>query len=185
MAVSYLTEAEYFAADDVAEYPLEYVDGEVFPIEAATSAHASVTAQFIVALGTRLSGKPCRVLSQPRVKIQAGRYLRPDLAVVCGEAASPASLRSNFAESMKVAIEVISPSTEGYDRGGKFGFYRALGGLEQYVLVSQDAPHVDVFTRGAEGAWVLLPYDGLDAVARLDSLGVTLPLAEIFSGIFE
>ncbi|MCC6539758.1 MAG: Uma2 family endonuclease [Bryobacterales bacterium] len=154
LPVSRLTEAEYFAADDASELPLEYVDGEVFPMEAATNEHASLTWRLATMLEPRLHGKPCLGMVQPKVKIGAGRYLYPDLAVVCGEASVP---RGAFTETPQVIFEILSPSTEGFDRGAKFGFYRALASLEQYVLVSQDAPHVDVFTRGQEGAWVMFP----------------------------
>ncbi|MBM3798262.1 MAG: Uma2 family endonuclease [Acidobacteria bacterium] len=136
LPVSHLTESKYFSADDASELPLECIDGEVFPIEAATIAHADLAVQIAVALAPRLSANPCRVISQARVKIAAGRYLRPDLAIVWGEEASRAGLRATLSESPKVAIEIISPSTEGYD--------------------------------------------GLDAIAHLDSLSVTMPLAELY-----
>lgn len=83
----------------------------------------------------------------------------------------------------RVVVEVLSPSTADYDYGGKFALYRSLPSFEEYVLVAQDQPRVEVFHKALDGSWVLRTYEGLQSSFRLESLSITLTLTDIYDGI--
>ena len=131
-----------------------------------------------------MDGQPCELYPvDMRVRIPAtGLYTYPDVVVVCGEP----QFEDDHVDTLLnpiVLIEVLSPSTERSDRGEKFTRYRMLESLQEYVLVSQDKPQVECFFRQPDGGWLLMPYSGLDAVAKLRSLDVELPLSEIYAGV--
>ena len=108
----------------------------------------------------------------------------PDASVVCGEPRfDPQDTRCTTITNPRAVFEVLSESTEAYDRGEKFGHYRDLASLEEYVLVAQDRPLVEVFTRQEAGHWLFTAAQGLGAAAKLRGLGVDLPLAEVYTGI--
>lgn len=173
---------EYLASEQTAEFPSEYVDGEIFPIELATVAHGLLSTRVGYLLTAKLGAGPCRPASQVSLRVSASRYLLPDLAVLCGK---PVTERGVLVSGAKAIIEVLSPATEGYDRGAKFAFYRAIPAFEEYVLVSQDTPLVEVYTRQADESWVYRAYETIEATAHFHSLGVDIPLAEIYSGIVD
>ena len=137
----------------------EYVAGQVFAMAGATFNHNLITTNLARALSTHLKPRPCIVLSNDmRVRIEtADACAYPDVVVLCDRPAFHDSRRDVLTNATLVA-EVLSPSTEGYDRGGKFAIYRGLPSLRQYVLISQDRPAVDVFTRQVDGRWVLDAY---------------------------
>ncbi|MBM3736815.1 MAG: Uma2 family endonuclease [Acidobacteria bacterium] len=177
-----LTAAEYLALDREAEHKSEFHDGEIFPVVAASWEHSQIVIQMGWRLAERLAGTPCRAGSAVRVRVTPTKYVYPDIAVICGKAALTDETRDTLTNP-KVIVEVLSPSTEDYDRGGKFVLYRGLPSFEEYVLVAQDAPRIEVFHRTPEGNWLLRIFDGLDAEVRLESLGISIPLSEIYSGI--
>jgi Uma2 family endonuclease len=117
-----------------------------------------------------------------RVRVSPTHFVYPDLLVVCGNP----SLTDESVDTLtnpKVVFGVLSPSTADYDRGGKFELYRELPSFEEYVLVSQDRQRVETFSRTQAGDWLLKRYDGPAASLALSSLGIPIPLAEIYSGI--
>jgi Uma2 family endonuclease len=137
-------------------------------------------------LRSLLKGKPCRVYeSNLRVRIpRTTLYTYPDASVICGERQfDPLDARRETVTNPTLIVEVLSPSTEGWDRGGKFQNYRQIDSLREYVLVSSDKPLVETYLRQQEGAWVLNAFAGTDARVRLVSLGVELDLAEVYSGV--
>ncbi len=173
---------EYLAGEQAAEFPSEYVDGEIFPVELATVAHGLLSARVAQLLGVKLGAGACRPASQVSVRVSSSRYLLPDIAVICGK---PVEERGVLISGAKVIIEILSPSTEGYDRGAKFAFYRTIPAFEEYVLVSQDTPLVEVYTRQADSSWRYQAYETIDAAAHFHSLGIDIPLTDIYSGIVE
>lgn len=173
---------EYLAADRLSEYPSEYVDGEVFPLAANSVAHGLLAVSLGRRLAERLDGGPCAVASQVRLKVSATRYVYPDLLVYCGAAATT-DAHGDTITNPKVVFEILSPSTAGYDRGLKFDFYRDVPSIEEYVLISQELRRVETMRRTPEGDWLLKRYEGPESVLSLGSLGVAIPLAEIYTGI--
>ena len=173
---------EYLAMDRDAEVKSEYHDGEVFELEGATLAHGRIGVNMARRLDERLEGTPCLVLNPLRVQISATKFVYPDLVVVCGKPVL-ASKRSENLTNPKVIVEILSPSTDGYNYGRKFSLYGTLASFEEYVLIAQDEPRVDVFRRGEGNHWILGRYSGLESVAKLESLGIELPLAEIYKAV--
>lgn len=171
----------YYEAEQRAETRSEWIDGIVRTMPGGNANHLAVTSIFGELLGAKLrAGGACRFLDQNvQIPIPAHRlYTYPDGAIACPPA---------FAERQKGALlnpkaifEVLSPSTEGYDRGAKFRMYRTLGTLEEYVLVSTREPVVEVFRAPV---WGPKTYEGLDAIARLESVGLDLPLRDLYADV--
>jgi Uma2 family endonuclease len=181
----YLTEEEYLAIERRAEYKSEYYQGEMFAMAGASEKHNLITLNIAAELHGIMKNRPCRVYSSDmRVKIQAtGLYTYPDVVVVCGELVSDDAHRDTLLNPTLI-VEVLSKSTEAYDRGEKFKAYRLVPELREYVLVAQDRPHVEVFTRSDTGMeWVLRDATGVDAQLNLHSIDCTLSLADIYSKV--
>ena len=175
------TVEQYLEMDEAAEYPLEYYDGQIFPVAEASYAHSVLGSSVCFVLMTGLVGRNCTVLSN-RLRVRAGKsWIHPDVAVVCGQP-SFVDKRGTISSPI-VVVEVLSKSTEGYDRGAKFDFYRSLESLREYVLVSSKEPRILVFSRDAEGAWIFRDFAGMDAVCHLRSLDCSLPLAQVYENV--
>jgi Uma2 family endonuclease len=181
-----LTLAEYFRLEQDTSERHEFRDGEAVAMSGGTGEHSLIIANLIGEVRNRLKGKPCRVYdSNLRIAVDRGaRYVYPDASVICGPVEyDPADTARHTATNPRVIVEVLSPSTEGYDRGEKFRRYLKVPGFEEYVLVSQAVPVVEIYTRQGDGSWAFRVFDGMDAVARLRVLEVDLPLSEVFAGV--
>ena len=164
----------------------EYRDGEILLMAGGTADHSLIVANVIRELGNRLRGKPCRVYdSNLRVRIaRTVLYTYPDASVICGpREIDPNDPSGETVTNPRLIVEVLSPSTEGYDRGEKFGRYRQLDSLEEYVLVSQAAARIETFWRQADGTWLFTATSGLELAAKLRCMDIELPLAEVYAGI--
>ncbi|PRQ06858.1 hypothetical protein ENSA7_33960 [Enhygromyxa salina] len=179
-----MTLEDYLTFDRGADGKHELWDGCAYAMTGASLAHNRLVRNLIVSLSGALGGRDCEVLpSDLRVRIpEQERYLYPDLSVVCG----PPELEDEQADTLlnpRVVIEVLSGSTEAFDRGQKFEAYRAIPTLNEYVLVSQDAARVDHFARDDQrGVWTLRPYSGADTL-EFPTLAVSIPLAQIYAGV--
>lgn len=169
----------------------EYRDGyivnlrELLAMAGGSVNHALIAANAGRALGNRLQGTPCRVYSSDlRVRIpRKVLYAYPDLTIVCGKPEIETH-RSGGQTILnpRVMVEVLSPSTEAYDRGDKFARFREIESFEELLMVSQSEPRVESYYRGKDG-WSMMSYSGVEAVARLRSLDVDLPLNEVYAGV--
>lgn len=159
----------------------EYVNGEVFAMSGAEDRHVTIQGNLYTALRQHLRGGPCRVyVSDVKLHVAAANaYYYPDVFVTCG--ARDAASRLVKTEA-RLIIEVLSPSTAAYDRGGKFASYRLLPTLQEYAVVDIDARSIDLFRKAAGGLWVLHPGFGQDTV-RFESVGLSLPLSECFADL--
>ena len=183
LSVPKLSVEEYLALDRVAEVPCEYHDGEMFPIAAVSLDHVRISQRLVGWLSTHLRGKDCEVFSAPlRLRVSPTKYVLPDLMVICGSPKETDEHQDTITNP-KVILEILSPSTTGYDYGLKFRLYQLLASFEEYILVSQDEPRVDRYRKTARDRWDLSIYTGLDAVVPIESLSLSLPLAEIYHGI--
>jgi Uma2 family endonuclease len=162
----------------------EYFNGDVFAMTGASWEHNLITANLSGELHARLKARPCFVLSNDmRVRVESanvGTY--PDVAVLCNEPRFYDDRRDTIVNPT-LLIEVLSRSTEGHDRGGKFAAYRQLPSLRQYVLVAQDRVGVDLLTREPDQRWVLTAYDTLDQTLVLDAIDCAIPMAEIYAKV--
>lgn len=173
---------EYYAAEVKAQTRSEWIDGVVRPMAGASEGHSAITSVLGEVVNPRLRARgTCRLRDQDtQIPIPAyDVYTYPDAVIACPPqyARKPRGALLN----PKVIFEVLSPSTEGYDRGPKFRYYRSLETLDEYVLVSVDEPVIEVFPRAS--GWGVQTYEGLDAVARLESVGIDLPLCELYADV--
>ncbi|HXO27931.1 MAG TPA: Uma2 family endonuclease [Thermoanaerobaculia bacterium] len=180
----YVTPEEYLALERAAERKSEYRDGEIVGMTGATRRHSLITVNVSSELNRQLKGRPCEVhVNDLRVLIAARRlYTYPDVIVVCGEPALADRYR-DILTNPTVLIEVLSPSTEAYDRGTKFEHYRTLDSLREYLLVSQSRPQVDHFMREDDGPWLLSAANDLTATIVLPSIQCQLAMAEIYDKV--
>ena len=150
----YLSPEEYLAVEAQSQIKHEYHDGEVFAMAGAIDAHVTVAGNLFAMLLSHLRGSSCRVyISDMKAKIQRqGRFFYPDVMVTCDKRDSETSLYKTFP---KLIIEVLSDSTEAYDRGDKFADYQTVESLEEYVLISPKRSRIECFRRGPNGVWIL------------------------------
>jgi Uma2 family endonuclease len=178
-----LTEAEYLTRERSADEKHEFLAGEAWAMAGGSVEHNRLATNVLVALGRRLAGGSCYPLnSDQRVAIgETGLYTYPDVTVVCGDAERH-PLDDTVLTNPSLVVEVLSEATEAYDRGAKAQHYRQRASLRTYVLVAQDRRHVEVYQRGADSAWSLREYVG-DAVIALPTLGIEVPLDEVYAGV--
>jgi Uma2 family endonuclease len=179
-AIGRLTHPEYLALETKSDIRHEFLNGEVYEMAGGTPDHGAVAAAVIRDLGSALRGRPFRVFSSDvRVRIRAtGLTTYPDASVVCGELQTDPEDQDAIANPLLV-VEVLSPSTEAYDRGAKSAHYRQIPSLRELMLVSPTEPRVEVLRRSDGGVWELRearPGERLELLA----LGVTLEVAAIF-----
>ena len=178
------TLAEYLVREAAASHKSEFYRGEIFAMSGGTPEHSQVGGNVFASLRGRLRGSPCRPYnSDLRIRVPTnGLTTYPDVSVVCGELQLDAEDRHAI-NNPSVLFEVLSKSTENYDRGKKFDLYRELESLREYILIAQEESHVERFVRQDDGSWLLTVFKGVDAVLELPTLGCTLPLAEIYEDV--
>ena len=178
-----LSVEEYFALEETSEVKHEYFDGEIFAMAGAKAAHNLLTLNFGAELRNALKEQGCRVFSSDmRVSTPSGLWTYPDVSVVCDEPQYEDERQITLLNP-QVIVEVLSESTEGYDRGKKFDNYQSIESLEEYLLVSQERAHVDQFIRQADGNWLIKKYGGLAAAVESRSLDYSIFLEEIYRGV--
>lgn len=180
---SYLTPAEYLAMERQSETKSDYWDGEVYALAGASRNHNLIVTNITIGLGTQVKGRPCEVYpGDMRVKAAHAAYTYPDVVVVCGRPEFEDRERDTLLNPT-VLIEVLSPSTEAYDRGAKFEAYRSLPSLADYLLVAQDRAAVEHYSRQGDNRWLLTVYTDLEAVVRIESIGCELRLADLYDKV--
>ena len=180
--VKFITPEEYLRIERAAEFKSEYFAGEMFAMAGGSPLHSFLKANIVRELGNQMKGRPCKVYdSDLRVLISAtGLFVYPDATVVCGPLETH---ERDTATNPTLLVEVLSDSTEVYDRTTKFDHYRKIPSLREVLLVSQHQPIVERFSRGDDGSWNLTDARGLGATIELPSIGVSLPLAEVYDKV--
>ena len=158
----------------------EFVRGEVFAMVGARRVHGIVSGNIFATLRQQLRGSPCRAFNESmKLKAAENALFYPDVFVTC----DPADLRTEQVfTAPTVVVEVLSPSTQAYDRGQKFTCYRSLASLREYLLVDPDTRELQLFRRGTDGLFTLHDLTGIPRV-DLSSIGCSLPAEEIFDGL--
>jgi Uma2 family endonuclease len=178
-----LTPEEYLAIERAAEFKSEYYDGQMFAMSGGSFPHALIAPNLTRALGNALAGRGCKVFSSDlRVRASRRAYFYPDVTVVC-EAPRAADDQNDILLNPAVVVEVLSKSTEGYDRGLKSQQYRQIDSLQEYALVSQTEPRIEVYRRAPGGEWILREFTGLDSGCHFASLSCDIPLAAVYEGV--
>ncbi|MEM9217167.1 MAG: Uma2 family endonuclease [Cyanobacteria bacterium P01_F01_bin.150] len=175
-----LTPQEYFDWEDQQELRYEYFDGDVFAMAGGSLPHADIALNIASILKGLLRGR-CKVRnSDAKVGItEDGPFTYPDVSVSCDERDRTAI---KFIQLPCLIVEVLSPSTEAYDRGGKFALYRKLESLREYVLVGSENKTVEIFRRNQDGTWSFIPHIEGDEI-ELKSVGLTTSLDEIYEDV--
>jgi Uma2 family endonuclease len=179
-----LTPEKYLEIERAAQFRHEFYDGRMYAMSGGSYWHARIILNFAAALHLALKKGPCAVVTNDlRVRVSpGGLYTYPDIVVTCAE--------PQFADDQKdtllnpvILIEALSPSTEAYDRGFKFAQYRLIESLQEYALVSQVEPRVEVFRRQKDSGWLLTEFVSLDAVCHFESAPCTIALADIYEKV--
>lgn len=180
----YLTPEDYLRIEREVETRHEYYRGEMFAMGGASREHNLLSTAISSEIYSDLKGTGCEIYSADmRVKVSpAGHYAYPDVVVTCEK---PRFEDDHFDTLVnpQVIVEVLSDSTESYDRGGKAAQYRQIDSLRDYVLVSQKRPHIEHFSRQTTGGWLLQEATDLTGQIVLDSIGCTLKLADVYAKI--
>ncbi|MEZ4295419.1 MAG: Uma2 family endonuclease [Polyangiaceae bacterium] len=174
-----MTPEEYLAFERASDDKHEYADGEIFAMSGGTREHSLLAHNLQLELGTALRERPCEVHgSDLKIKTAAGRYHYADVFVICGDPVFADGAR-DVVQNPKVIVEVLSDSTERYDRGDKFASYRTIDTLVDYVLLSQTAMLVEHFHRREDGAWLYRTLGPGDRLS-LSSLGCDVPVERLY-----
>jgi Uma2 family endonuclease len=174
-----LTPEEYLALDRAAEIRSEYYNGQMYAMAGGSLNHANTTRM----VGNMLEDRACLVVSNDvRVRVQTRFYAYPDIVVICGEPQFTDN-RTDTISNPTVIFEVLSRSTERYDRVFRCHEYRTIPGLREYVLISQFEPRIEVFRPQPREDWQFTEFAGLDATCRLESLGCDLPLSRVYRNV--
>lgn len=180
---TYLTPEEYLAVERQNEHKSEYLDGEMVAMTGASRRHSIIALNIAAEIHGQLKGRPCEgYISEMRVSIPNRGYVYPDVVVVCGEP----QLEDKYFDTLlnpTVIVEILSESTERYDRTKKFALYRTIESLVEYVLVAQEEYIVEQYTKQPDGRWVLSDHRSLEDVLELASVQCTLALREVYDKV--
>jgi Uma2 family endonuclease len=178
------TPEEYVELERAAEFKSEYIDGYIVAMVGASEPHNLIVTNTVRELSAQLKARDCRVYSNDmRVDLRERKlFAYPDVVVVCGEPEFGDDRRDNLRNPI-VIIEVLSQSTEGYDRGLKFIKYRRIETLKEYLLVAQDLALIEHYSRQPSGDWLMSEANGLDAIVRLGAIECELRLVEVYDKV--
>jgi Uma2 family endonuclease len=175
------TVEEYLAIERADEFRNEYLEGEIYAMSGGSPEHSTIATNLTIEIGSQLKNRPCQAFSSD-MKVRSATmsmFAYPDLTIVCDEP----EFHDRYQDALLnpiVLFEVLSPSTEGYDRGPKFTHYQTIGSLRDYVLVAQDEPRMEHFVRHGESQWLLTTVEGLDAKLHIASIDCTILLSEAY-----
>lgn len=181
---TYVTEKDYLAIERAAEYKNEYVNGEIFAMTGASRKHNLINTNLISSLSTQLRDKPCEVYpGEMRVKAPAARsYVYPDVVVACGEPQFEDDCFDTLLNPTLV-VEVLSKSTEYYNRLAKSAYYRTIESLVEYLLLAQEEYRVEQYVKQPDGRWLLSDVRSLESVIELKSIGCSLALRDLYDRV--
>jgi Uma2 family endonuclease len=182
---THYTAEEYLLLERSASCKSEFHDGQIYTMTGASRKHNLITVNIARELSVQLKKRPCEAyLNDMRVKAAEARsYHYPDIVVVCG---TPLFEDAHVDTLLNptLLIEVLSPSTEAYDRGGKFAHYRKIPTLREYLLVTQDQPSIERYVRQGD-VWILTEALGLEATVPLESIDCVLSLREVYDKVLD
>ncbi|MGD1068703.1 MAG: Uma2 family endonuclease [Bryobacteraceae bacterium] len=182
-AIPFLTPEQYLEIDRAAERRSEYLDGHIYAMAGGSRTHSYLAVAIAAELRQALRNRGCEVgNSDLRVRVsERGPYFYPDAVVSGGDAETAGD--DDIALNPTLIVEVLSKSTEAFDRGDKFAWYRKIESLREYVLISQTSPRVETFVRSEQGGWTFTEFAGPEAICRFASVDCSIPVAAIYQGI--
>lgn len=178
---NYISPTEYLQGEENSPIKYEYRDGEVYAMAGASNTHVIITGNVFAILRNHLRGSGCQAyISDTKAHIESiNTYYYPDVIVSCNQ---KDKAFHNFLRYPCLIIEVLSPTTEAFDRGDKFADYRKLASLQEYVLVSQNRISVEVFRRNSEGQWVLYSHEPGENI-HLASINFNCSIADVYEDV--
>jgi Uma2 family endonuclease len=176
-----LTPEDYLAIEREADFKSEYFGGEMFAMAGASETHTLIISNVVRSLGNQVLDRNCYVYpNDMRVKVSAiGKYTYPDVVVVCGKKIFDDGQKDTILNPVLI-IEVLSESTEAYDRGKKFEHYQYLESLSEYLLISQESYRIEQFVRQNDRSWTYYEFHDLDDVIKLATIGCELALKDVY-----
>ncbi|MEZ4670685.1 MAG: Uma2 family endonuclease [Anaerolineae bacterium] len=181
------TEVEYLAFERSSEERHEFIDGEVVAMSGASERHNRIVMNTSNSLYNQIGDRPCSVYATDmRVQVRVGarrQYTYPDVVVVCGAVELAGDDFQDTLLNPTVIIEVLSPSTEAYDRGKKFTRYQTLESLQEYILIAQDSIQIDRYLRQPDKQWLLLSTQSGEGEIELPSIGCTVRAPEVYRNV--
>ena len=181
---AYYTPEQYLALEREAEFKSQYLYGGIWTMAGSSIPHNRISANVAREIGNRPKGSPCEAFfNDLRVTVlETGLRTYPDVIVVCGETQAPPQDKDSIINPT-VLVEVLSPSTETFDRGEKFAHYRRIETLAEYVLISQDKIRLEYYVRGEDDHWDFREISDQEKSLTLPSLGCDLPLSGIYARV--
>ena len=175
---------EYLEVEKTSEEKHEFYRGEIFVMSGSKVSHNTIAVNLTVLLGQKLKGKSCKPFnSDQRIYIpENSLFTYPDISIICGEILTLNNDDWNILNP-SVIIEVLSPGTKDYDRGGKFKLYRDINTLKEYILVDTETISIEVFRINDNGYWQLEEYKKIDSTLLVKAVQISIPVAEIYQGI--
>ena len=176
----YMSPEEYLEFEHHSDIKHEYIDGEVYAMAGTTKAHNTISLNLAILFREKLKDSGCRTfMADIKVNISnQKRFFYPDIIVTCDDNDDINAYDIKFP---KIIVEVLSESTERFDRGKKFQYYRTIPSLQEYILISSQEYLIESFRRTKNDLWTLQTYEGLDAILRIESLAIDAPLSEIYA----
>jgi Uma2 family endonuclease len=178
----YLTPEEYLQMEEISQIKHEYIDGQAYAMAGASDSHLTIAGNLFVLLRLHLRGSGCRVyMSDMKAQIQSiNRFFYPDVMVTCDERDRATS---TYKQYPCLILEVLSDSTEAFDRGDKFADYQQIETLQEYVLVNTKRQRVECFRRSSEGLWILRSYTSESSLVRLESVNFEGTMADVYEDV--
>ena len=183
-AVKHISVADYLQAEDVSEVKHEYYAGEIFAMAGGSFPHNQIASNIMIDIGQFLKSRPCGIYGSDlkvHVKNKAS-FVYPDLTIICNGPQFYED-RNDIIINPSVIIEVLSPGTQNYDRGGKFMLYRQISSLQEYVLVSSTEVLVEKFSKRAVNEWVLTEYKSPDDAITIESINYGATLSMLYRDV--
>ena len=181
---AHFTFEDYLAWEETQTERHEYIGGEIFAMAGGSTVHNTLSGNAYIALRSQTRATPCRVyMADVKLQVEAAdASFYPDVFVTCSAADAE---RRTVQQDALLIIEVLSPSTEGHDRGDKFAAYRLLPSLQTVLFVAQGQPHIEAFSRNADGSWTLHEASGLDAQLTCPTAerSFVVTLAELYAEV--
>jgi Uma2 family endonuclease len=179
------TVEEYLSLEEKSLEKNEYYKGEIFAMAGASIQHNQIASNTHIAIGNHLQNRKCQIF-QSDLKINVAKnslISYPDLSIVCG-AIETLQNHKDIVTNPSVLIEILSPTTQDYDRGGKFKLYRDIATLQEYILISSTENLVEKYTRQPNVTWLLEEFKTVDAIMAISTIDMQLPLHDIFREVF-
>ncbi len=183
--ITKMTVEDYIEFDKNSEERYEYFDGEVFAMAGGSPNHSRLSVDICNILSARLRRRECEVFNADmRINVPAAfPYRYPDASVVCGEPIFDEIQGQVRLVNPILLAEVLSPTTEAYDLGKKFTAYQSIESFREYLVIAQDRPHVIQYIKQSRRRWLRIEHEGLESEVQLESLNITLTLAELYERV--